>query len=82
MKQKKPTETRLKEVIEFRKKFDELGLPTEHPQVAELLETMNRFVRGEGFSGHIDLTDFGRTAVCKLSLQPHCVSTIVLRAKK
>lgn len=82
MKQQKSIEARLKEVIEFRKKFDELGLPKDHPQIAELLETMNAFVRGTGFSGHIDLGDFGRTAICKLSLQPHCVSTIVLRAKK
>ena len=82
MKQQKSIEARLKEVMEFRKKFDELGLPQDHPQIVELIETMNRFVRGQGFSGRIDLSDFGRTAICKLSLQPHCVSTIVLRALK
>jgi hypothetical protein len=80
MKQPKSVEARLKEVIEFRKKFDELALPKDHPQIAELLEKLNDFVRGQGFSGHVDLSDFGRTAVCKLSLQAHCVSKIVLRA--
>jgi len=83
MKQQKTIEARLKEVMEFRKKFDELGLPKDHPQIAELLETLNNFVRGVGFSGHIDISDFdNRVAICKLSLQPHCVSTIVLRSKK
>ena len=82
MKQPKSVEARLKEVIEFRKKFDELALPKDHPQIAELLEKLNDFVRGQGFSGHVDLSDFGRTAVCKLSLQPHCVSKIVLRVKE
>ena len=82
MKQQKTVEARLKEVIEFRKKFDELGLPPGNPQIAELLEKLNEFVRGQGFSGHVDLSDFGRTAVCKLSLQPHCVSKIVLRVKE
>ncbi|ABT14939.1 hypothetical protein NY2A_B540R [Paramecium bursaria Chlorella virus NY2A] len=82
MKQQKTIEARLKEVIEFRKKIDELGLSTNHPQVAELIEKMNDFVRGTGFSGHVDLSDFGRTAICKLSLQPHFVSTIVLRQKR
>lgn len=82
MKQQKTVEARLKEVIEFRKKFDELGLPKDHPQISDLLDKMNDFVRGQGFSGHVDLSDFGRTAICKLSLQPHCVSTIVLRVKE
>ena len=82
MKAQKTVEKRVAEMIEFRKKFEELGLPSEHPQIAELISKMNEFVRGTGFSGHVDLSDFGRTAICKFTLQPHCVSTIVLRQKK
>jgi hypothetical protein len=82
MKSYKPVDKRVAEMIEFRKKFDELGLPKEHPQIAKLNEKMNDFVKGVGFSGHVDLSDFGRTAICKFSLQPRCVSTIVLRPIK
>jgi len=81
MKQVKSIEARLKEAIEFRKKFEELGLDTENEQVKELIEKMNRFVRdGTGFSGKIELSDYGRVAICKFSTQPRSVSTIVLRA--
>ena len=81
MKQVKSIEARLKEVVEFRKKFEELGLDTENEQVKELIEKMNRFVRdGAGFSDKIELSDYGRVAICKFSTQPRCVSTIVLRS--
>lgn len=81
MKQTKTIEARLKEVIEFRKKFEELGLDSENEQVKELIEKMNRFVRdGAGFSDKIRLPDYGRVAICKFTNQPRCVSTIVLRS--
>jgi hypothetical protein len=81
MKQVKSIEARLKEVIEFRKKFEELGLDTESEQVKELIKKMNRFVKdGDGFSDKIQLSDYGRVAICKFSTQKSCVSTIVLRA--
>ena len=74
MKPAKTIEARLKEMIEFRKKFDELGLDPENEQ-------MNSFVRdGAGFSDKIELSDYGRVAICKFSTQPRSVSTIVLRA--
>ena len=38
MKQVKTIEARLKEVIEFRKKFEELGLDSENEQMKELIE--------------------------------------------
>lgn len=79
MKNPKTTEKRLEEVVSFRKKFDELGLPANHPQVRELLDAMNEFVRGTGFTGTIPLTDFGRNAIVKLSLRDGVESTIVLR---
>lgn len=83
MKQTKTIEARLKEVIEFRKKFEELGLDSENEQVKELNEKMNHFVRdGAGFSDKIELPDYGRVAICKFSTQKNCVSTIVLRALK
>jgi hypothetical protein len=83
MKQQKTIEARLKEVIEFRKKFEELGLDPEHAQVKVLIDIMNDFVKnGNGFSDNVDLSDFGRVAICKFSMQPRCVSTIVLRASK
>jgi isopropylmalate/homocitrate/citramalate synthase len=82
MKSQKPVEKRVKEMIEIRKKLDEMGLDSENAQVAELFKKMDDFVRGIGFSGHVDMTDFGRVAICKFSLQPHCVSTLVLRQKK
>jgi hypothetical protein len=75
-----PNEVRLKEVVEFRKKFEELGLDIENEQVKKLIEKMNRFVRdGAGFSDKIILSDYGRVAICKFSTQKSCVSTIVLR---
>ena len=81
MKPSKSIEARLKEVIEFRKKFEELGMDTENEQMKILIEKMNIFVRdGVGFSDRIDLSDFGRVAICKFSTQPRSVSTIVLRA--
>ena len=64
MKPAKTIEARLKEMIEFRKKFDELGLDPENEQMKELIEKMNSFVRD----------------ICKFSTQPRSVSTIVLRA--
>jgi len=79
MKAKKTVEARVKEMVELRKKFDELGLDTENEQMRALLSKMNDFVKGTGFSGRLDLSDFGRVAVCKFTLQPHCVSTIVLK---
>lgn len=79
MKAKKTQEARVKEMIELRKKFDELGLDMGNEQMRVLLSKMNEFVKGVGFSGRVDLSDFGRTAVCKFTLQRHCVSTIVLK---
>lgn len=80
MKPTKSLEARLKEVIELRKKFDELGLNTDNDQMKILIEKMNMFVRnGVGFSDRIDLSDFGRVAICKFSTQKNCVSTVVLR---
>ena len=81
MKQTKSIEARLKEVVEFRKKFEELGIDSKNEQVKELIEKMNTFVRdGTGFSDKIKLTDYGRVAICKFSTQKTNVSTIVLRA--
>ena len=81
MKQTKTIEARLKEMIEFRKKFEELGLDPENEQMKELIEKMNSFVRdGAGFSDKIRLPDYGRVAICKFTNQPRSVSTIVLRA--
>jgi len=81
MKSTKTIEVRLKEVIELRKKFEELGLDSENEQMKELIEKMNRFVRdGVGFSDKIELSDYDRVAICKFSTQKNCVSTIVLRA--
>jgi hypothetical protein len=80
MKSKKTMEARVKEMIEIRNKFDELGLDTENDQMKALIVKMNDFVRGTGFSGRVDLSDFGRVAICKFTNQPHSVSTIVLRA--
>ncbi|AGE50585.1 hypothetical protein PBCVCVR1_694L [Paramecium bursaria Chlorella virus CVR-1] len=80
MKVKKSLEARVKEMVEIRKKFDELGLDLENEQMQVLIAKMNDFVRGFGFSGKVDLSDIGRTAICKFTLQPHSVSTIILRA--
>jgi hypothetical protein len=80
MKRPKTTEKRLEEIVSFRKKFDELGLPADHPQVRHLIDVMNEFVRGTGFTGTISLSDFGRNAIAKLSLRDGVESTIVLRA--
>jgi hypothetical protein len=81
MKPTKSLEARLKEVIELRKKFDELGLNIDNEQMKILIEKMNMFVRnGVGFSDRIELSDYGRVAICKFSTQKNCVSTIVLRS--
>lgn len=81
MKSTKTIEARLKEVIELRKKFGELGLDSKNEQMKKLIEKMNRFARdGVGFSDKIRLPDYGRVAICKFTNQPRSVSTIVLRA--
>ncbi len=80
MKNPKTIGKRLDEVVSFRKKFDELGLPANHPQVRHLVDVMNDFVRGTGFTGTIPLTEFGRNAIVKLSLRDGVESTVVLRA--
>jgi hypothetical protein len=80
MKAKKDTAARLKEMVELRKKFVELGLDHENEDMKTLLAKMNDFVKGTGFSGKVVLEDFKRVAVCKFTLQPHSVSTIVLKA--
>lgn len=82
MKHPKTTEKRLEEIVSFRKKFDELDLPKDHPQIRQLVDVMNDFVRGTGFTGTISLSDFGRNAIVKLSLRDNVESTIVLRAIK
>ena len=64
----KPVKTigaRLKEVIEFRTKFEELGMDCAHESMKELVDTMNAFVRdGIGFSDRILLPDYDRVAIC------------------
>lgn len=81
MKAKKEVSVRLKEMVELRKKFDELGLDPENEHMKILIGKMNEFVKdGIGFSGKISLDDYGRIAICKFSMQPHSVSTVVLRS--
>jgi hypothetical protein len=83
MKPVKPIGARLKEVIEFRTKFEELGMDCASENMKELVDKMNTFFKdGIGFSDRILLPDYGRVAICKLSTQPRCVSTIVLRTLK
>ncbi|AGE50039.1 hypothetical protein ATCVCanal1_023L [Acanthocystis turfacea Chlorella virus Canal-1] len=81
MKAKKSDVARVKEMLELRKKFAELGLDEETEGMKELIQKMNEFVKeGTGFSGKIVLEEYKRVAVCKFTLQPHSVSTIVLKA--
>lgn len=80
MKQAKSIEARVAEVVEFRKKFGELGMDSEDEGVKTLIEKMNEFVRdGTGFSDRIQLLKYERVAICKFSTKKNCVSTIVLR---
>ena len=80
MKAKKTLDARVKEMVEIRKKFVELNLNEETEEMQNLIAKMNEFVRGTGFSGKVDLGALGRVAICKFTLQPHSISTIVLRA--
>ena len=81
MKTKKTDIVRVKEMLELRKKFSELGLDEMTEGMQQLIQKMNEFVKeGHGFSGKIVLEEYKRVAVCKFSLQPHSVSTIVLKA--
>lgn len=81
MKSKKDVAVRVKEMIEIRKKFQELGLDEETEGMKLLIEKMNEFARDAiGFSGKIRLEEYNRVAICKFTNQPHSVSTIVLRA--
>jgi hypothetical protein len=83
MKEKKSDTVRIKEMIELRKKFIELGLDDENEQMKVLIAHMNDFARDAvGFSSKVDLSDFGRIAICKFTNQPRSVSTIVLKAIK
>lgn len=79
MKQPKSIEQRLEEVVCIRKKLDELGLKRDHPQVRKLVDVMNEFVRGTGFTGTISLSDFGRNALVKLATRDGVESTVTLR---
>lgn len=79
MKDPKPVEKRLEEVVCIRKKLEELGLERDHPQVRHLINVMNDFVRGTGFTGTISLSDFGRNALVKLATRNNVESTVVLR---
>ncbi len=79
MKHPKPIEKRLEEVVCIRKKLDELGLERDHPQVRKLVDVMNDFVRGTGFTGTISLSDFGRNALVKLATRDNVESTVTLR---
>lgn len=79
MKHPKPIEKRLEEVVCIRKKLEELGIERDHPQVRRLIDVMNDFVRGTGFTGTIPLSDFGRNAIVKLAMRNNVESTIVLR---
>jgi hypothetical protein len=81
MKAKKTDIARVKEMLELRKKFSELGLDEENEDMKTLIKKMNDFVKeGVGFSGKVVLEEYKRVAVCKFSLQPHSISTIILKA--
>ena len=82
--QPKTTERRVAEAVQLRSKIvgEPLFLPADHPQVARLLAALCDFVRGDAFTGIIDLTDFGRRAVCTLSTRDDVVSTIVLKCTR
>ena len=83
MKAKKSDIARVKEMLELRKKFAELGLDEENEDMKKLISKMNDFVKESiGFSGKIVLEEYKRVAVCKFTLQPHSVSTVVLKAIK
>lgn len=82
MKNPKTVEERLSEVIGIRKKLDDLGLSPDHPQVKSLIGVLNDFVRGEGFTGTVSLSDFGRVALAKLALRRGVDSEVTLRAIK
>ncbi len=79
MKQPKSVEKRIEEVVCIRKKLDELGFERDHPQVRRLVDVMNDFVRGTGFTGTISLSDFGRNALVKLATRDNVESTVTLR---
>jgi len=80
MKNPKTVEKRLSEAIGIRQKMTDLGLSPDHPQVRTLMDTLNEFVRGRGFTGTVDLSDFGRVALVKLALRSGVDSEVTLRA--
>lgn len=80
MKNPKTVEERLSEAIGIRKKMADLGLSPDHPQVRSLVDTLNEFVRGRGFTGTVSLSDFGRVALVKLALRRGVDSEVTLRA--
>ena len=62
----KPQAERVKDCLAIIKKITiELGIPNESPEVTELRQKMNDYIRtGEAWTGTVDFGAYGRYAEC------------------
>ena len=82
IKNPKPLAERVREAVQVRQKLDELGVGVDDPQGRRLVDVLNDFVRGHGFTGTLPLDSCGRVAVVKLSLRENVVSKVVLQVRQ
>lgn len=79
----KPVAERVKDCMAIIKKITvELGIPNESPEVTELRQRMNDYIRtGETWSGTVDFAPWGRYAECVFPKQAGKTVEVTLKKK-
>ncbi len=76
----KPKEDRLKETIEILKNIESLGIPLDSPEVKELKDHLNAYVKdGICWSGTISFLNYGRIAEVNLPKRADKTIEVTLR---
>lgn len=80
MKTPKTLDERVKEVVGIRMKMNELGLTASTSDgTARLVDILNDFVRGHGYTGTVEIPELHKLALVKLSLRAGVESHVTLR---
>ena len=80
MKTPKTLDERVKEVVGIRMKMNELGLTVSTSDgLARLVDILNDFVRGHGYTGTVEIPEIHKRAIVKLSLRTGIESHVTLR---
>lgn len=83
MKTEKPMNIRLKESIEILKKITGLGIPLESPEVQELKQRFDAYIKeGECWEGKISFVAYGRIAEVNLPKRADKTIEVTLRVPK